>query len=215
MKHEEVDVLRSGEWEVRPIEHAEGKAFIEQHHYSRSAANTSTVKHGLYRDGEMCGAILWMPPTKVTAQSVVRGTRFDWRQVLSCSRLAVHPDTPHNAASHLLGRSMRAIDREKWPALVTYADTGHGHTGSIYRATNWICFGEVPPSHGGIWIGPDGEQRGPKRGNRTLTVAEMKALGFTRLPNSPKIKFVHFTDEKARRFAAAKARGLQARKAAA
>ena len=105
---------------------------------------------------------------------------------------------------------MRFIDRDRWPAFVTYADTRLGHTGAIYRATNWICFGEVPGKS--VWIGPSGEQRGQKRTDRNLTVAEMEALGFNRVPiRYPKIKFVHFADKRSQRFARAKARGLQRR----
>ena len=208
--HLTVPVARVADYEVRQIPHADGVAFIVEHHYSRSAANTSTYAHGLFRDGELVGAVLWIPPTKTCACSVVRGTGIDWRGVLACSRLAVHPDEPLNAASLLLGRSMRAIDRDKWAALVTYADTRLGHTGSIYRATNWICFGETKA--GDVWLGPDGEQRGRKRGPRTLLASEMIEMGFVKAPPMPKIKFVHFIDKRARRFAQAKARGLEIRR---
>jgi hypothetical protein len=51
------------------------------------------------------------------------------------------------------------------------------------------CLGEVPGSDS--WVGPDGEQRGRKRGGRNLSSAEMREMGFTRLPSAPKVKFVH------------------------
>ena len=207
--HESTTVLRREDCRIIDIPHAEAASFIEQHHYSRSAANTSTVRHGLEVGGELVGAILWQPPTKLCALSVVRGTRLPWQGVLSCSRLAVANGVAHNGASFLLGQSMKRIDRERWPAFVTYADTRLGHTGSIYRATNWICMGETKA--GDVWLGPDGEQRGRKRGGKTLKRDEMLALGFTKAPNLPKIKFVHYADKRAQRFAQAKARGLQRR----
>ena len=86
---------------------------------------------------------------------------------------------------------MRSVDRETWPVLLTYADTAHGHSGAIYRATNWIELGAVKA--GDCWIGPDGEQRGRKRGGRTLLAADMVAMGFRKVPAAPKIKFIHLT----------------------
>jgi hypothetical protein len=84
---------------------------------------------------------------------------------------------------------MKLIDRDRWHTLLTYADTAHGHTGAIYKATNWQSLGEVPA--GDVWIDPDGVQVGRKRGGKCYKKAEMEAMGCTRLPSHPKIKFVH------------------------
>lgn len=157
-------------------------------HYSRSHSNTATYLHGLRPRGlltEVLGVAWWIPPTRAAAAALTE----NWQGVLSLSRLVVHPDVPSNGASFLLGGSMRLIDRERWPVLVTYADTRLGHTGAIYRATNWRYDGEVPA--GDVWIGPNGQQRGRKRGRFTYTVAEMRERGFHRAPAKPKIRFVH------------------------
>lgn len=185
--------LRAVDWLVLPIpEHAEAIDCFRRWHYARGGPNTSTYRHGLYRAddwpfaAEPHGAALWIPPTRRAAESVAGD---DWQGVLVLSRLAVHPDLPTNAASFLLGRSMRAIDRKRWPVLLTYADTALGHTGAIYRATNWTCLGET--AAGDTWTAADGTQRGRKRGGRTVTADAMLAAGFTRRATAPKIKFVH------------------------
>ena len=157
-------------------------------HYSRSTSNTATYCHGLFDPaGVQAGAAIWIPPTRAAAETVAGE---GWRGVLSLSRLVVAPDAPKNAASYLLGRSMQLIDRRVWPWLVTYADTRLGHTGAIYRATNWTCVGPVPA--GDVWVhGETGEQRGRKRGGRTLLARDMERLGYVRQPAMPKVKFVH------------------------
>jgi len=162
-------------------------AVLRRHHYSGSTANTAVARHGLRRVDEMAirGAALWMPPLPPAARSVAGE---GWRGVLCLSRLAVETDVPANGTSFLLGRSMRLLDRARWPVLLTYADTAHGHTGAIYLATNWRCLGEVPA--GDVWVGPDG-QRGRRRGPRVLTADEMRAAGYRRVKAAPKIKFVH------------------------
>lgn len=139
-------------------------------------------------DGDkVVGVALWLPPTRVAAESVDKDNP---RGVLALSRLCIEEAMPTNSASFLLGRSMKMIDRTIWPTLLTYADTREGHTGAIYRATNWTCLGEVrgwPAWRHTI----TGEMRGKKRGPRNLTSAEMVEAGFERLPTMPKIKFVH------------------------
>lgn len=187
--------LRGDEWEVRPIPtHGEVLRLVRAWHYAGGAPNTSTYRHGLYqRDvllhGDAYGLTLWLPPTRAAAEAIA-GDR--WQGVLALSRLAVAPEVPTNGASFLLGRSMRLIDRDRWPVLVTYADTNQGHTGAIYRATNWRCDGPVPA--GDVWL-KDGVQMGRKRGARSLSVAEMRAAGFERAPAAPKIRFVHDAEQ--------------------
>lgn len=182
-------VLRSSEWDVRECDRALAAPLVIRYHYSKSAANTCVAAHGLFDSwGELRGAALWMPPLPPAGRAVVENDE-DWRGVLVLSRLVVDPDVPKNGASFLLGRSMRLVDRERWPVLLTYADTRLGHTGAIYRATNWTEHGEV--AGGDVWVGPDGEQRGRRRGPKVWSAAEMRAAGFVRAPAAPKIRFVH------------------------
>jgi hypothetical protein len=182
--------LRASDWQVQTIpSHAEAARMIRANHYAKGTPNTSTYRHGLYASGvlvgELLGVAMWLPPTRPAAESVDE----NWRGVLALTRLSVADEVPTNGASFLLGRSMKMIDRGRWPTLVTYADTALGHTGAIYRATNWECLGTVPA--GDVWVTADGEQVGRKRGPRSLTRAEMEARGYTPKPSAPKVKFVH------------------------
>jgi hypothetical protein len=184
-----INGLVAAEWDVQSISHGEIEHFCRLWHYSHSAPNTATYRHGLVyvSTWQHLGGVIWIPPMKSAAVALVG--EDSWQGVLSCSRLVVAPECPTNAASFLLGRSMRLIDRERWPVLVTYADTRLGHTGAIYRATNWRCDGEVPA--GDVWVNAAGEQRGRKRGGRTLLASQMRDLGFVRAEPMPKIRFVH------------------------
>lgn len=181
--------LRRGEWRVTPCTQAEATEFIQRTHYTGGCPNTSVARHALrpVDEEKIAGVALWLPPTKNAAASVAPD---NWRGVLSLSRLCITDGMPTNSASFLLGTSMRLLDRTTWPVLLTYADTREGHTGAIYRATNWTEIGEVPGSD--AWRhSVTGERRGRKRGGRNLTVSEMQAAGFVRLPVMPKIKFIH------------------------
>lgn len=181
--------LRRADWAVQACGQREAVDLIERAHYAGGAPNTSVARHALVRSGdpdELHGVALWLPPTRPAAVSVDPGNP---RGVLALSRLVVLDHVPRNGASFLLSRSMRAIDRERWPTLLTYADTRHGHTGAIYRATGWEYLGMVPGSD--AWLDPDGVQRGRKRGGRNIPAAELRRMGYTRLPASPKHKYRH------------------------
>lgn len=183
------DHLHRRDWRVAPCTQAEAVEFISRSHYAMGAPNTSVARHGLYAldEEKLRGVALWLPPTKAAAASV---NPDNWQGVLALSRLCIAPGMPTNSASFLLGASMRRIDRAKWPTLLTYADTREGHTGAIYRATNWTCLGEVRGSDAWQHAGT-GERRGRKRGGRNLSTVEMTEAGFVRLPTMPKIKFIH------------------------
>lgn len=185
------------DWTIRAASHAEAVELVERCHYAQGAPNTGVYRHGLFRDDwsdKLMGVAIWLPPTKPAALSVAPE---HWRGVLGLSRFVLDPSVPFNGASFLLGRSMRRIDRGRWPVLLTYADTSEGHIGTIYKATNWECLGPVPA--GDVWVNQLGEQRGRKRGGRNYLASEMRALGFNRKPAAPKIKYVHRSTPDARR----------------
>ena len=173
-------------YSVQPIPHAVAKQFVENHHYSKSASITSVYSHGLFFEETICGALLWMPPTKNAAQTV---SKENWRRVLTLSRLAISPDAPRNAASFALSRSRKLIKGEGvWKHLVTYADTWQGHTGAIYAADNWTYVGETKPSP--VWTDIEGKVRGRKRGPRNLSIEEMTGMGMKLVGSFCKHKYV-------------------------
>jgi len=208
-------VVRAEDFEVRDVRpDDEIKAFVRDHHYSRSHSNAYTKVHAMYdrASGQVVGVAWWMPSMPEAHKSAVRwvdektGLQGDRNMVLHLSRLVVAPWLGKNAAGLLLGRSMRLIDRRKYPILLTYADsgtvdprTGEAHKGTIYRATNWTDTGDAPG--GRVWVhSVTGEQRGQKRGGVNIPSAEMRAMGFVQKASLPKRRFIQ-VDERALRWA--------------
>lgn len=154
----------------------EALLLVERWHYSKGGALTACYRHGLINKAslEVVGVALWMPPTKAAAQCNYGG---DFRKVITLSRLAIHPDTPKNAASFLLGGSERMIRKDgRFEFLLTYADTWQGHTGAIYKATNWDYLGETKPTE--VWVNNEGRMMGKKRGPVNLSKLQMEEQGF-------------------------------------
>jgi hypothetical protein len=175
-----VDKLRALEYAVEPIPVSIGREIIANNHYAGGSSNTAVFMHGLIRleDRAIVGVAQWLPPTKNAAIA----THEDWRRVLALSRLVVLTEVPANAASFLIGRSIRIIRKSKaWSCLVTYADLRMGHTGAIYRATNWEYVGETPAYTN--WIDDVGNLVS-RQATKSRPVAEMKALGCSKVKSS-------------------------------
>ena len=178
--------LRKEEWEVREAPLAVAQEMVRRLHYAKGGSNTAVAVHGLYRKGDdRCyGVAWWLPPTRVAAESV----HPDWKRVISLTRLVLEPEVPTNGATFLLGRSVRMLRRTgRYSALVTYADESQGHTGAIYRASNWDYMGRTGPYP--RWVASDGRQVAPKA-TRNRTKAEMEALGHVKVGSFHKHKFV-------------------------
>ena len=186
------DRLHKSDYFVRDIPLKLATEITKQHHYARGGSNTHTYAHGLFKESdrdtlfpECQGITWWIPPTKSAALATYP---TNWRGVLSLSRLVIVPDVPKNACTFLLGRSMKMIDRQRWPCLVTYADTWQGHDGGIYKASNWKYEGQTSPE--ATWL-LNGRMVARKAGPRTRTKAEMEGIGAEMIGRFSKHKYVH------------------------
>lgn len=179
--------FKKEEWDVRPVSHTVCQDLVQRHHYARGGSNTAVYCHGLVRRSDPetpVGVTWWLPPTRVAAESVSE----DWTKVLSLTRMVIEPGVPKNAATFLLGRSVRYIRQDRrFHTLVTYADEWAGHTGGVYRAANWDYVGRTGPYV--KWVSQDGRQVAAKA-TKNRTKAEMEALGHIRLGSFHKHKYV-------------------------
>lgn len=149
---------------------------------------------GLWRKGEWmdfqcAGVTWWLPPTKTAGGSVCLENP---QGVLALSRVVLAPPNMKNACSFLIRHSMRFIDRERWPVLLTYADEWQGHGGVIYKAladAGWVHDGYSKPER--TYVDANGRMASRKRGPKTFTHAEMLSLGYECKGKFRRKRFVH------------------------
>jgi len=170
--------LRKHDWCVLPVSQATCLRIIRHYHYAHSGSNTAAYRHGLFRRGDplrCLGVAQWIPPTEDAAKASWDG---DHHGVIALSRLVVAPDVPSNAASYLIGQSIKMIARDgRFRCLVTYADTWQGHTGAIYKATNWAYMGLTKPE--ARWVDPKTGMLVSKYcGGVSRSKEQMQALGY-------------------------------------
>ena len=184
-------VLHAEDWEVRPTALPDAKALVQKHHYAKGGSNTAVYVHGLYLKytDTLFGVVWWLPPTRVACESV---NKPEWKKVLGLSRMVMRPDTPKNACSFLLAKSIKAIRKERrFVSLVTYADDSQNHTGHVYKASNWAYVGKTGPYP--RWLNKDGMQVAVKA-TVTRTKQQMEDLGYEKVGSFYKHKYVlHLT----------------------
>jgi hypothetical protein len=124
-------------WTVRKVNRNEVQDFIEKHHYS----------------GNINGCIADYCYALFDPENLIVGAMFygrmamanQWKRfsdqpenVIELRRLCCIDDTPRNAESFFIGRSIRLL-RKDWGKgiIVSYADKEYGHSGTIYKASNF------------------------------------------------------------------------------
>lgn len=182
--------LRAKEWEVRSVADHVAERLVARLHYAGGSSKQHVYLHGLFAAGEpwdenCMGVAHWLPPTRAVAKSLLPEAP---NGVLGLSRLCLEPTVPGNGASFMLSRSMRLINRARWPVLVTYADEMQGHEGGIYKASGWLFDGLTAPAARYI---RGGRVVSTRSGSGTHRRKDMEARGAELVGYSRKRRFVH------------------------
>ena len=122
--------------------------FIEKHHYSHNINGVQSYYHfGLFRDGkfglpEMIGAMLYaMPSMPSTAKKY---NPINPTKCFELRRLVCIDDTPTNTESYFIGHTLKWLKKNTdIQVIVSFADPHHGHSGVIYKASNFIYKGKT------------------------------------------------------------------------
>lgn len=122
---------------VKPITYERIKPWILEHHYAKRVPSISWA-YGLFVDGILQGVVSYGKPASPRLCKGICGEEWS-RCVFELNRLFVNRTAGAHSASFLVGRSLKML--KKGLIIVSYADTGHGHIGYVYQATNWIYTG--------------------------------------------------------------------------
>ena len=122
---------------VVPVPYAEVIPWLLQKHYAHRIPSI-TYAFGLFSGTVLEGVVCYGTPASSTLLRGVAGDK--WATcVIELNRLCVNDGVPKNAASLLVGRSLRQLPKPS--IIVSYADTSVGHVGYVYQATNFAYTG--------------------------------------------------------------------------
>lgn len=137
---------------VALCERKDVKEFIENNHYSKSINGCiADYCFKLEYDGIIIGAAFF-------GRMAMAGQwkRFGEKEadVIELRRLCCIDGTPKNTESYFIGKMLRWLKRNTtFKTIVSYADAEHGHTGIIYKASNFEYLGKSKGAKIIIWNG--------------------------------------------------------------
>lgn len=135
--------MKVKDFKVDLCERSEIKEFIEEWHYSKNINGLmSDYCFKLTYNGELIGGMIF---GRLAMANVWKKYGESIDSVIELRRLCCIDDTPKNTESYFIGYALRWLKKNTAiKVIVSYADEDFGHTGVIYRATNFTHIGMTP-----------------------------------------------------------------------
>ena len=142
--------LNNGQYEVDLVQRADVRDFIEENHYSQSINGViSDYCFAMSYEGRLIGAMIY---GKLAMANQWKKYVRSPSEILELRRLVLVDDTPKNAESWFIGRTLRWLKKNTdVKAVVSYADPNYGHEGTIYKASNFDFVGQTSAGKVIMW----------------------------------------------------------------
>ena len=157
---------------IGPITQKQAASLLSQYHYlGKKSFRQSTIfgiipENREFGDSTILGAcvfhIVSAPETCVGAFGLERS---DQNGIFELGRLVMHPSlNGGNHTSWFVSKSIKLL-KQKYDvrAIISYADSSAGHTGSIYRACNALYCGTTEPKND-FYVNGKIQERGKTKG---------------------------------------------------
>jgi len=164
------------------------KDFIRKNHYTRTCHN-GPMGWGLFRGKELVGVCAFATPCSEAVRASLFGEDHKDR-VTELHRLFTFDDLPSNAGTWFIARALRGLIqyRPKIRGIISFADTTEGHTGAIYKASNFTQYGFTGSST--FYRDKDGRLRHPRQSGVNITKEHANEMGWTPEKRGAKARFV-------------------------
>lgn len=171
---------------IAPCTREAAKHAVMSWHYSKSMPCGKLAMFGVWEHDRFVGAVIY---GRGANNKIACPFGMQQTEVVELVRVALNRhETP---VSRIVSITLRML-KKVCPGLrvvVSYADTGQGHTGQIYKAGNWVYLGAVNASH--IIMGGKVVHR------RTVSSKYGTTVGTTSIATKPKHKFAYPLDKQA------------------
>ena len=138
--------MRVTEFTIEEIPRKFVDPFIRKHHYSASTNGIQQKEcFGLYTEGnfglpKMIGAMMYAIPSM--PHTAKRYNPINPDRCVELRRMCCVDDTPKNTESYFIGKTLRWLKRNtNYEVVVSFADQHYGHSGIIYKASNFESLG--------------------------------------------------------------------------
>lgn len=138
---------------------SETSDFIKQWHYSKSS-RSQQQKHVFKlvdKSDRLVGVAIYGNPMS---------RHYDSSETIELRRLCLIDNTPKNTESFFIAKTLKWLEKNtKYVNVVSFADPNHGHSGTIYKASNFMYDG----------LENNGNPRVVQYGDKTIHLRQMYA----------------------------------------
>lgn len=166
----------------RKIGYRLAMSVVKEKHYLHRQCPCS-FSFGAFFGNKILGVCTIGKPASHTLINGVCG-KEKGKDVYELNRLWLDDICPKNSESRFLGWVLRSIP--KGIVLVSYADNSFGHTGIVYRASNWIHVGKSIPFKDYTFGNLDHRSIPKDKRDKNKMIIKYR---------SPKDRYVYFTDK--------------------
>ena len=164
-------MIKAMDLDISPCIVSEVRGFIESHHYSKSINGVKVTQcFKVEHLGKIVGAALFGQLSTTAWKKFGQAEA----EVLELRRLVLLDECGKNSESRVVGSCLRwvKVNLRAVKVIVSYADPMYGHTGVVYKATNFEFIGVTPDDKG--FYDPDLEKTYHSRAMRTKYKGEYK-----------------------------------------
>lgn len=152
------------------------RSYIAKYHYTQSMPDSTLFCFAGWYGQKLAGvAVFGMGGSKARYTSVIADIKNG--EYAELTRLWCPDAAPRNTESRLIAASIKMLPL-RIKLLLSYADDGMGHKGTIYRATNWLYVGATNASD--VLVDGNGKVFHP----RLLGIYRMRRPEFAELSDS-------------------------------
>ena len=174
---------------VEKCDYKQSVSFLSKYHYLHTTPRGSSYI-GAYFMGELIAIFVVSP---LIRQNIAQTLNLKNAEVLEISRFCIHPCfQKKNFASWFMKRAIKLCKNIK--ALIAYADNTCGHSGTIYKASNFVMDRVVRPDY---WYVDECGYVMHKKTlyNRAIKMGEKESVyafnnGFKKVKGKEKYRFV-------------------------
>ena len=181
---------------VAPIPFNLAKLIVEREHYLHSMPGGTQLIFGVFAREYLRGAITIGVGPK-NAHSLVNGA--EPADCATLTRLWLSDELPPNSESRVIGYLLRVLKRDTdLKFLISYADPGQGHMGTIYQATNWLYTGRsgaMPLYDLGDGIPRHSRSLAQTYGTHSKKHFETNGIDVRTIPQEAKYRYLIFLDQ--------------------
>jgi len=171
------------DFKVEKINSTRGRDFILEHHYSGSC-HGGPMCWGLLdtsNNDKLVGVCAFATPISENVRKSLWEDEHEnemKNHTTELHRLVTLDECPKNTETWFISRSLSGLKgyKSKYKAVISFADTTEGHSGTIYQASSAIYYGMTGENT--FYRDTDENLRPPRSNGENISIEEAKSRGW-------------------------------------